>query len=196
MGPGLPHVTRVLACPVSREPWPAPCHWSGGLTHAVGHQPARRRKGWRGRPFPPPSLSTAGSTARGREYNVENQKCTTVTTVPASLIDPSLAEAEESVHFLPPEPRLLQTFTGKPEGKGVAVAPVPAPPGPCGGQQVWATSPPAPSARDMALPPGRLRPSLPALEHAASHCLQSDRQVSENRVILMPKRHLLSDTCF
>jgi len=67
------------------------------------------------------------STARGREYNVENQKCATVTTVPASLIDSGLAEAEESVHFLPPELRLLQPFTRKSEGQGVAAEPVPAP---------------------------------------------------------------------
>lgn len=141
-GPGLPHVTRVPASPVPWEPWPAPCHCSGSLPHAGGTsacpmlgrpQPARCRNQWRGRPFPPPPLSTVGSTGQGREYNVENQKRTTVTTVPACLTDPRLAEAEENIHFFPLEPRLLQPFTGKPEGKGVAAAPIPVPPGPCRG---------------------------------------------------------------
>lgn len=166
-GPGLPLVTGVPACPVLWGPWPARCG-----------------KGWWGRLFPPPPFSTAGGTARGREYHVENQKCTTIVRVPASLIDPSLAQSEESVRFLPPEPRLLQPFPGKPEGKGVAAEPVPAPPGPCGGWPDWATSPPATSAQGTALLPCQPRPSLPSLERAASHRLQSDRQLSENQVVL------------
>lgn len=148
---------------LSTGPPPAP---------SMGPRPARREKRWWGRLFPPPPLPTAGSTARGREYHVEN------------LIDSGLAEAEESIRFLPLEPRLLQPFTGKPVGKGVAAEPVPAPLGPCGGQKDWAIGPPATSAQGKALPLGRPRPSLPALEHAASHRLQSDRQVSENQVVL------------
>lgn len=160
------------------EPCPAPCHWSASLPHA-----AQYRKGWWGRLFLPPSLSTAGSTMRSREYNVENQKCTTVMTVSASLMDPGLAQAEESIHSLSLQPRLLQPSTGKLKGKGAAAEPNPAPLGPCGGWQDWATSPPATSDPTTALLPGWPCPSLPALEHTASHHLQSDRQVSQNQVI-------------
>lgn len=202
-GPGLPHITRVPACPVPWEPWPDPCHCSGGLPHAGGAsacpmlgrpRPARCRKWWRGRPFPPPPFSTVGSTGRGGEYNVENQKCTTVTTVPASLTDPGLAEAEENVHFLPLEPRWLQPFTGKPEGKVVAAAPISAPLGPCRGQQEWATSPPArsqPCHWANRVPHCLCWSMLPPA--AFSQTAGSPKIRSFN---LVPKRHLLSDTCF
>lgn len=119
--PSLPYVARVPTWPVPWEPSSAPWHWSASLPHA-----ARYRKGWWGRLFLPLFLST-GSTMRSREYSVENQKRTTVMTVSASLMDPSLAQDEQSTHCFPLEQRLLQPLTGKPKGKEAAAEPVPAP---------------------------------------------------------------------
>lgn len=146
------------------------------VLHGTPAHPAQERMA--GQTAPQTSLSTAGSTVRGRECNVENQKCTTVTVAPASQIDSRPAEAEESIHFLPPELRLLQPFTGKPEGKEAAEDPVPAPPEPCD-----RSGPPAPQPRQSRAQPCP-RPACPSLPAAASHHLQSDRRVSENQVVL------------
>lgn len=141
------------------------------VLHGTPAHPAQERMA--GQTAPQTSLSTAGSTVRGRDCNVENQKCTTVTIAPASQIDSRPAEAEESIHFLPPELRLLQPFTGKPEGKEAAEDPVPAPPEPCDRSGPTATS---------VLPPTTFSQTAGSLKIRSFY--------------LMPKRRLLSDTCF
>lgn len=187
--PSAPHSALChcsATCPMPGNPG-LPHPWDSGLPQLC------RQSCW-DRLFPSP-LPTAVSTARGRKHNDENQKCTIfVMAELSSLIDPGRAHPEESIF----SPSWSRGCSSPSKGSwrqrgplqilslllwGLVVTEL-------GHQPSSHVSPGyCPTTRVYGIPPCPCWNVLPPTTFSLT--------TSKNQVFfLMPKRHLLSDTCF